>query len=126
MPERQILQRLRRISDAMLSWLYGEMIERSALHWIRVAYVLLPMVIEAQTPVDATSQIDAARRAGFLMLDLSSVYRGSDRNALRVAEWDAHPNAAGHRLIAERLPTLIEQHHARLLGPRALAGGDIQ
>ncbi len=126
MPERQILQRLRPLSDAMLSWLYGEMVERSALHGIRAAYVLLPMVIEAQTPVDATSQIDAARRAGFLVLDLSSVYRGSDRNALRVAEWDAHPNAAGHRLIAERLLTLIEQHHARLLGPRALAGGDIQ
>ena len=49
------------------------------------------------------------------MLDLSDVYAGSDRNSLWVAEWDAHPNAAGHRLIADRMYALIQQNRDRLV-----------
>ena len=37
------------------------------------------------------------------MIDLGDVYEGQDLAAIRVAEWDQHPNARAHRLIAERL-----------------------
>ncbi len=42
-----------------------------------------------------------AAAAGFIVVDLSDVYKGEDLEAIRLAEWDEHPNARGHQLIAE-------------------------
>jgi hypothetical protein len=55
-------------------------------------------------------ELETARDAGFIVLDLSDVYVGSDRNSLWIADWDAHPNAQAHRLVGERLYALIKQH----------------
>jgi hypothetical protein len=44
-----------------------------------------------------------AAAAGFIVLDFSDIFAGQDVNALRLAEWDEHPNAYGHKLIADRL-----------------------
>ena len=38
-----------------------------------------------------------------LVIDLSDVYAGHDESGVRLAEWDDHPNARGHELVAERL-----------------------
>ena len=79
-------------------------------------YIFLPMVPEMQYSSDVTRQIEMARRSGFVVLDLSDVYVGSDRHSLWIAEWDAHPNAAGHRLIADHLYPLFQQNRERLVG----------
>jgi hypothetical protein len=34
---------------------------------------------------------------------MSDVYKGQDIAAIRLAEWDDHPNRRGHELIASRL-----------------------
>lgn len=44
-----------------------------------------------------------AREAGFYTISLSGVYDGHDRESLKIAEWDNHPNAKGHELIADML-----------------------
>jgi lysophospholipase L1-like esterase len=44
-----------------------------------------------------------AEEAGFVILDLSDAYDNQDVESLVVAYWDKHPNAKGHRLIAEDL-----------------------
>ncbi len=44
-----------------------------------------------------------AEEAGFIVLDLSDAYDNQDLDSLVVAYWDKHPNAKGHRLIAEDL-----------------------
>ena len=79
------------------------------------SFIFLPMIPEAPYPVDTSPDIELATNAGFAVLDLSDVYAGSDRNSLWVAEWDAHPNARGHRLIADRLYTLIRQNETAVL-----------
>jgi hypothetical protein len=43
------------------------------------------------------------QQAGVPVIDLLDVYPAADRDRLRVAPWDNHPNTEGHRLIAERL-----------------------
>ena len=44
-----------------------------------------------------------AEEAGFIVLDLSGIYKNQDIKSLHVAEWDDHPNGKGHQLIAARL-----------------------
>ena len=55
---------------------------------------------------DAPPQIPhlrAIQAARLPVIDLFDVFPEAERPALRVAPWDDHPNAAGHRLIADRL-----------------------
>jgi len=116
MPDRVATQRLAPLADEIMSWLYRRLVEDSRRHGIAAGYIFLPMVAETLRPPDVGRQIALAREAGFLMFDLSDVYVGSDRESLWVAEWDAHPNASGHRLIADRLYSLILQNRDRLVG----------
>jgi hypothetical protein len=44
-----------------------------------------------------------AEESGFTVLNLADAYENQDVDSLVVAYWDKHPNAKGHRLIAERL-----------------------
>ena len=44
-----------------------------------------------------------AEESGFIVLDLTDAYDNQDLESLVVAYWDKHPNAKGHRLIAEDL-----------------------
>jgi hypothetical protein len=55
-----------------------------------------------------------AKEAGFLPIDLSDVYQGKDTSSLQLADWDRHPNAAGHALIAERIYAGLVENEDRL------------
>ena len=44
-----------------------------------------------------------AEESGNIVLNLADAYENQDVESLVVAYWDKHPNAKGHRLIAERL-----------------------
>jgi hypothetical protein len=47
---------------------------------------------------------DFARKSGLPVLDLSKPFREArDRRTVAVAPGDAHPNAEGHRLLADAL-----------------------
>jgi D-alanyl-lipoteichoic acid acyltransferase DltB (MBOAT superfamily) len=115
MSERVATQRLAPLADQIMSWLYRRLVDDCRRRNIAAAYVFLPMVVDMEYSRDTAQQIGLAREAGFVVLDLTDVYVGSDRNSLWVAEWDAHPNADGHRLIADRLYGLIRQHRGQLL-----------
>jgi hypothetical protein len=58
---------------------------------------------------DVHAQVaDAGRRKGFAVMDLTGVLRGYAPAALRLDPGDvSHPNALGHRLIAEALAPAI-------------------
>jgi lysophospholipase L1-like esterase len=115
MTERVATQRLAPLADQIMSWLYWRLVEDSRKHGMAAGYIFLPMIPETPPAGDDARQLALARQSGFVVLDLSDVYVGSDRNSLWVAEWDAHPNAAGHRLIADRLYALIRQNRDRLV-----------
>jgi hypothetical protein len=51
--------------------------------------------------------LELAEEAGFEVLRLDGVYEGHDQSEIVIAEWDRHPNALGHRLIAHRLYELV-------------------
>jgi hypothetical protein len=55
-----------------------------------------------------------AAAAGFLVFNLLDLWQNRDKSALRIAEWDEHANAAGNRVIADRLFELMRQHRSEL------------
>jgi len=71
---------------------------------IRPMFLYLPSVLQRETTALDRELVASAKSAGFEVFPLYDVYAGeTDRSKLVVAPWDAHPNAAGHRLIAGQL-----------------------
>jgi hypothetical protein len=78
--------------------------------WIR-----LPLVIEHSPPeeIDVT---EMAREAGFIVLTMAGAYDGVAPDSIWLAEWDQHPNAAGHRLLAGKLEQALRESPQELRG----------
>ena len=81
-------------------------------HGLAAYWVFMPMPARGVTgPVETANSaepmvrelFDLARDAGFVQVDLSGVYDGTDLTTLWVATWDRHPNLKGHQLVADRL-----------------------
>ena len=102
MSQRIVEQWLNANSVTVLEWLYIDFVETCRQRGIVPGYVFLPMVPELDVP-DTSDQQRLAQAAGFHVIDLSDVYAGSRREDLWIAEWDAHPNAEGHALVAAKL-----------------------
>ncbi len=80
-------------------------------------YALIPMPYEPFDFPHKDDLLDAAGDAGFLVIDMQDVFEGHDREALVITTADYHPNADGHRLIADRLYEELMAH------PEILATG---
>lgn len=71
-------------------------------------WIYLPRITERDPANDIVDRLhNAAAEAGFLTVDLRGVFDGVQVDDLAVAPWDMHPNAIGHRMIAEYLSELL-------------------
>jgi lysophospholipase L1-like esterase len=116
MSNAEIQRVMRPYAAEIKGWAFRRIVTLSRERGIRPIFVLIPMPRDGALMDDAPMLLDLARDAGFDVIDLSDVYAGRDERTLTVAQWDRHPNAEGHRLIAARLyeelaalPGLIEQ-----------------
>jgi hypothetical protein len=114
MPDRMIQWRLKPFGEQILSHVYRRMAALCRTHGMRPVFVLLPMV-PGSAPTNERSELSLAETAGFATLDLSDVYKGHDWHTLAIAEWDAHPNATGHRLVGNRLFELLTRNYSSLI-----------
>jgi D-alanyl-lipoteichoic acid acyltransferase DltB (MBOAT superfamily) len=111
--EREIEQRLTPYGAEVLSWLYGRLVQASRQRQVCPAFVFMPMVPQLAYEAGGV-ELRLAGQAGFVPLDLMDVYDGADRSTLWVAEWDAHPNARAHRMMADRLYDLLRQDRSAI------------
>jgi hypothetical protein len=111
MPWAESQARVRRISDPVNDWALGRIVEVARAHGVQPLMLALDAVID-DAPTDVPNG-DAARAAGVPVLDLIDVFPREQRAQLRVAPWDDHPTAAGHRLIADRLYAELVPHLTR-------------
>jgi hypothetical protein len=81
---------------------------------IPIALVVRDMPAEHSALPDST--LDFARQLGYDIIDIRDVYAGQDPSTLLLASYDKHPNAKGHRLIAERLFTELVERRSILGG----------
>lgn len=83
---------------------YRELVEISRDADILPVWIYVPRVTELdpyRAPIDALIQM--AEHAGFITHDLSGLFDDTDVDDIAVAQWDLHPNALGHEMIAQAI-----------------------
>jgi hypothetical protein len=99
MPYGESRSRASRIADAALTHSFSVFAKEMRASGIAAAVLALNTVVDEDPPVPLRDVID---RLNLKVFDLFDVYGTADRDSLRVAPWDDHPNSEGHRLIAAR------------------------
>jgi len=105
---------LRPYAPGLLRWVYQRVVEETRARGAVPVWIFLPRVAERIEPSKIDQLALIAQEAGFVVIDLSGMYAGLDVDAIRVAEWDNHPNARGHELIAQRLLEALRVNSARI------------
>lgn len=107
-------RRLMPFRSEILTWTYRRIVEECRQRGVAPILMFLPQVEQGDWVEETPEILRIAREAGFIVVDLSDVYQGRDISTVRVADWDNHPNANGHRLVAERLFTVLREKKERL------------
>jgi lysophospholipase L1-like esterase len=93
----------------LVSWTYQQVVSRAEERDIVPVWVFVP-TLESPLNVQEKAALErVAQDAGFITIDLSDLYAGQEITSLIVAEWDKHPNAKAHQLIADRLYTELKK-----------------
>ncbi|MFP6638779.1 MAG: SGNH/GDSL hydrolase family protein, partial [Myxococcota bacterium] len=89
----------------LVEWSYTELFERTRAQGALPLAMILPRPIGKSDELQLiASQVQLAQQAGFQTLDISDAYAGTQEwSDLWIAPWDNHPNAHGHRLLADRV-----------------------
>ena len=112
MPWLEADRRLRLAADSIVQWTLQHIAEVTREHGAVPVFVALDNVVDPEP--GKTRALQDAVSAGFLVFNLLDLWQERDKPALRIAAWDNHPNAAGDKLIAERLFELMQQHRSEL------------
>jgi D-alanyl-lipoteichoic acid acyltransferase DltB (MBOAT superfamily) len=109
-PESIAARRLLPFRNEIFAWTAGKIVEQCRNRNIFPVFIFLPQVEDGSWHEETSEILRIARESGFMVIDLSEVYKEYDRASIRIAEWDNHPNKKGHQIIAERLHMLLKEH----------------
>lgn len=113
MPASVIERRLRPVAEELLASIHARIVAEAHRQGAVPVWVFLP--IAYQTPdAGLTARLQAMRAAGFVTLSLAGAFDGYSPKEVQVSDWDTHPNAHGHRLLARRLQ--VELRRVGVLG----------
>jgi hypothetical protein len=107
-------RRLKPFQEEILSWLYHSIVDACRSRGVQPVWLQLPLPMKQQFVVQNENNLEYAKAAGFLIIDLSGVYADQDVSTLQLTEWDSHPNAKAHRLIATKLYNALQEKNAEL------------
>jgi D-alanyl-lipoteichoic acid acyltransferase DltB (MBOAT superfamily) len=96
-------RRLKPFGSEILAWTYRRIAETSRANGVLPVWIFVPTLENPVREEIVEHLAFLAEESGFIVLDLSDAYDQQDLESLVVAYWDKHPNAAGHRLLAEKL-----------------------
>ena len=117
MDENEAHKRLQPLAEEILKVVYQDIAERGRLAGMRLVWAFLPQVRNGSWQEETPDALRAAKAAGFHTINLEDIYQGHPIEKTRLAEWDDHPSAFAHRLIAERLYRELSLQADQLFGP---------
>jgi hypothetical protein len=120
--------RLFEMGEELTFWGYEQIARLAQQHGAVPAMVFLPNTARVFEREELEFLNRIADELGYVVIDLEGVYDAHDLEAIRIAPWDLHPNAKGHRLIADRLyeallqngPLLRTEKPAQSTGPMTI------
>ncbi len=99
---------LKRHRWAILDNVYRQAVTECRERGVVPVWVLIPRVGKPIAPADRARLIASANSAGFAVVaDVSDGFDGVDPADLAIAPNDFHPNARGHRLLADRIDAAL-------------------
>ncbi|WP_048709847.1 SGNH/GDSL hydrolase family protein [Microvirga massiliensis] len=110
LPEEEVLQsRLAPFAEDVLRAILESFREQALAHGIQPALVILEIPSDGRSRSKVFDRlVSLGQSAKLPVLDLQGSFANvRDRKSLWVAPWDDHTNAEGHRLLADRLYTLL-------------------
>ncbi len=112
LPWREAERRLRLKEREIVVWALTRVVAECRRH--NAVPVLLALNVVTDRRPQNPALLRTAQDAGFLVFNLLDVYDNYDRDSLRLADWDPHPNARGTRVIADRLYEELRRHEFAL------------
>jgi len=100
---------LARFKEEVLSAVYQLIAQEARARDVVPLWIFLPQVREGDWQDETPATVRLAENAGYVVIDLSDIYTGADPATMRLAEWDEHPNARAHQLIAARIYSALEE-----------------
>jgi hypothetical protein len=94
---------LKPYGDELLDWTYRQTTALARGNGLQPFWILFPTFETEKSPEIIAELKTKAEAAGFIVIDLSHLYDNREPAELTVAEWDLHPNARGHQLLADEL-----------------------
>ena len=103
MSHNEIKKRLMPYGKQIIEWGYKRIVANCLKHNAKPIWVYLPTIddIENESKDEVSKITKLAQDAGFKTISLAEVFKNYDIETIQVAPWDNHPNALGHRLIAD-------------------------
>jgi hypothetical protein len=110
MDETTARRRIAPFHSEVLEAVYGGIVERCRASSCVPLLVFLPQVTDGAWQEETPEMLRIAEAAGFRIVNLADIYKGTDRASMRLADWDEHPNARAHQLIAQRLHEELQKN----------------
>jgi hypothetical protein len=102
MSDDEIKGRLQPFADQLIKWSYMEMALHCKKNNAVAVWAFLPTIDDPEDSSEFESIRSYAQQLNYITLDMRGVYDSLDLSTIRISEWNSHPNAKGHRIIAER------------------------
>lgn len=101
MEQPDAFRRLKPFGPELVQWSLARIASQAKARNTRLVLFVRDMPAEVSDTLQPI--LDVAREMGYNVVDARDAYAGRDPNTLLLAQWDKHPNALGHRLMAGRL-----------------------
>lgn len=104
-PPEIVKQRIAPFTFDIVQWGYSTVVDTCRAKGIIPVWVFMPTLDpEGSRNAEEDEKLRSlAETNGFLIMDLSKAFEGHDLSTLQLAEFDRHPNAKAHQLLANEL-----------------------
>jgi hypothetical protein len=110
MPLEEAAKQLQPFGKDLVAWTYNQVGMLAKENNMVAIWAFMPTLESDVVAEEKVWLFEMAENAGMSTIDLSPAYENHPINELIVGEWDKHPNALGHKLIADLLyKDLVEQ-----------------